>query len=106
MTTTKKTIQGFKTGRDVTYHGVTLPEVHVAGGVSYPDVVEVDGVSYYVHDFGGVFAGSQEVCGIDFGGNNLNGTRTAPQSRMGIARKAGVIPARAQYSEVEIFFDN
>lgn len=98
--------QGKLTGHKATAYGLTLPEVRVEGGASYPDKVEVDGVAYYVHDFGGFWVGSRSVYGADAGGNEVNPERFAPASRVGIAAPRGRTQeyVQASYSEPEVIF--
>lgn len=88
-----------------TYHGITLPEVRVPGGARYPDLVEVNGIAYYVHDFGGVQAGSRQVFGKDYGGNVCHGPRTAPEGTMGVAADLPGRPVRAAYSDAEFWIE-
>lgn len=98
------TTKGRLTGRTVTHYGVTLPEATGAAGAY--SVCEVAGVSYYVFDFGGVFAGSRTVRGEDYGGNLVHAERTAPQSTGGIAAPLRGLPVRAAHGEPEIFFND
>lgn len=96
--------KGTLTGRTVTHYGVTCPEATGASGAH--STCEVDGVSYYVFDFGGVFAGSRKARGVDYGGNWAHGERVAPQSTMGLAAPLGrgAIPCRVSHDDPEIFF--
>jgi hypothetical protein len=100
------TTQGKLTGRRVTHYGITLPEATGAQGAY--SICEVDGVSYYVFDFGGVFAGSRTARGEDWGGNVHHAERTAPASTMGLAASVGrgTIPCRVAHGEPEVFFND
>lgn len=100
----KSETKGRLTGRQVTYYGITLPEATGARGTH--STCEVDGVSFYVFNFGGVLAGSRTVRGEDYGGNLVHAARTAPTSTVGIAAPLRGIPVRAAYGPPEIFFND
>lgn len=99
---------GRLTGCTVDAWGHRVPEVEVSHGAlralhrnDYAHVVEVDGVSYYVADCGGIWVGSQVATGRDSGGNVYK-TRTAPANLGGICTGAGAIHMVVGYGDPEI----
>lgn len=97
------TTQITKTGRIVNAWGISLPEVSEVLGCH--DVVYVDGVAYYTHDFGGYVVGSRTATSVDYGGNDVGrGVRTAPQPLDGMAapQVRGARPTKISYGDPEI----
>lgn len=99
MTTTTAT----KTGAFVNCHGVRLPEISVPLGEH--DVVWVDEVAYYTHDFGGFVVGSREARSTDAGGNDVGRkVCVAPEPLDGMAAPLmrGAIRTEIRFSDPEI----
>ena len=86
-------------------HGLDL--AHAGAEPGTHRTVEVGGVWYYTHDFGGVTVGSRRARQVDFGGNPHSEWRNAPAPADGLAAPLmrGALPTRIEYSEPEVYFE-